>query len=297
MHNIAKLYQECAVENYLGPARVIKQDVSENYLRIAVTGRQGAAETTARPLISISPPPAAGDEVLVIENNSGEFFVIGILSQAAPASGNVRLNMADGKFASIVSSENGQILNVYSHTHELLFEYDPASKKARIFSDAQHVVFEAPKGDMELNAAGNLRLKGHHVEITARSGIQLSAGKIVEALKSALLILPGKIDASALEVKVTARRAGVVLDEAVNTIKTAVHKIGTLKLLAGKIETTAATLIEKTKNSYRTMENLNQVKAGRMRMLINKTFHLKSKSSVIKAEDDVKVKGEKIHLG
>ena len=297
MHNIAKIYQERAVENYLGPARVIKQDVSENLLHIAVTGRQGAAETTARPLISISPPPAAGDEVLVVENNSGEFFVIGILSQSAPVSDNARLSMADGAFASIVSSENGRTLNVYSSSNELLFEYDPELKKTRLFAAAENVVFEAPKGDIELTAAGNIRLRGHHVEINGRSGIGLSAGRMVETLKSALLILPGKIDASALEVKVTARRAGIFLDEAVNTIKTAVHKIGTVKLLAGKIETTATTLIEKTKNTYRSMENLNQVKAGRMRMLINKTFHLKSKSCVIKAEDDVKVKGEKIHLG
>ena len=297
MRNIAKIYKGPVYEKYLGPARVVENSASGDCLQIALTGAEDGAEMTARPLASIAPSPAAGDDVLVVEDNNGDFFVVGILSQAKPVSADARLSAADGAFASIVCSEKGRTLNVFSSSNELLFEYDPVLKKARLFAAAENVVFEAPKGDIELTAAGNICLRGHHVEINGRSGIGLSAGRMVETLKSALLILPGKIDASALEVKVTARRAGIFLDEAVNTIKTAVHKIGTLKLLAGKIETTATTLIEKTKNTYRTMENLNQVKAGRMRMLINKTFHLKSKSCVIKAEDDVKVKGEKIHLG
>ena len=297
MHNIAKIYEKRVFEKYLGPGRVIKADCPGGMLQIKLTGREHQPEITARPLVSFSPLPSTGDSVLVMEDGTGDFFVIGILTRAASDFFQDRLQTADGAFAAIVRSEKGETLNVYSESNALLFEYDPMSKKARLFSESENVAFEAPGGDIEIAAAGSIRLKGHHVEVSGTSGIDFSVGKMVETLKTALTLLPGKMDVSAQEIKISARRASLFLDEARNIFKSAFYKIGTVKLLADKMETTASTLVEKTKNTYRTMENLNQVKAGRMRVLVHKAFHLKSKSSVIKAEDDVKIKGEKIHLG
>ena len=56
-------------------------------------------------------------------------------------------------------------------------------------------------------------------------------------------------------------------------------------------------VIAKARNIYQTVEELSQVRAGRMRTIVAKTFHFKSKKAFVKAEEDYKIKAEKIHLG
>lgn len=69
------------------------------------------------------------------------------------------------------------------------------------------------------------------------------------------------------------------------------------KLILGKLNTSVGRLIEKAKNVYRQVENLNQLKAGRMRTRVKGSYHLKGESLNQKAEKDVRIDGEKINLG
>jgi hypothetical protein len=69
------------------------------------------------------------------------------------------------------------------------------------------------------------------------------------------------------------------------------------KLFLGKLNTTVGRLIEKAKNVYRQVDNLNQLKAGRMRSLVKGSYHLKSESINQKAEKEVRIDGDKINLG
>jgi hypothetical protein len=73
--------------------------------------------------------------------------------------------------------------------------------------------------------------------------------------------------------------------------------IAQTKLFLGKLNTTVGRLIEKAKNVYRQVDNLNQLKAGRMRTLIKGSYHLKSESINQKADKDVRIDGDKINLG
>ncbi len=73
--------------------------------------------------------------------------------------------------------------------------------------------------------------------------------------------------------------------------------IAQTKLFLGKLNTTVGRLIEKAKNVYRQVDNLNQLKAGRMRTLIKGSYHLKSESINQKAEKEVRIDGDKINLG
>lgn len=64
-----------------------------------------------------------------------------------------------------------------------------------------------------------------------------------------------------------------------------------------RLETLAGTVVERARNAYRTVEQLAQFRAGRMRTLVDQAFHFRSRRAVVKAEEDFKIKGEKIHLG
>lgn len=74
-------------------------------------------------------------------------------------------------------------------------------------------------------------------------------------------------------------------------------KTVTSRWIADRVETLAGSIVEKARNAYRTVERLSQLTTGRMRTLVDETYHLKSKRAFLKSEEDFKIKGDKIHLG
>ena len=69
------------------------------------------------------------------------------------------------------------------------------------------------------------------------------------------------------------------------------------RTVARRIETLATTVIERAQNTYRKVEGLAQLRAGRMRTLVDATYHIKSKKTYLRADTDVKIDGKRIHLG
>ena len=74
-------------------------------------------------------------------------------------------------------------------------------------------------------------------------------------------------------------------------------KAASSRWIVDRMETMAGTLVEKARNAYRTVEQLTQLRTGRMRTLVDQTFQFKSLKAFLKSEEDFKIKGEKIHLG
>jgi hypothetical protein len=74
-------------------------------------------------------------------------------------------------------------------------------------------------------------------------------------------------------------------------------KSASTRWVVDRMETLAGTLVEKARNAYRTVEQLSQLKTGRMRTLVDQTFHFRSRKAFLKSDEDFKIKGEKIHLG
>jgi hypothetical protein len=67
--------------------------------------------------------------------------------------------------------------------------------------------------------------------------------------------------------------------------------------VAGALEVRATQLVERAKNAYREAEELAQQRAGRLRVVAETTFHLLAQRALVKAEQDVRIKGEEIALG
>ncbi len=298
MENIARIYTDQSSKRFFGTAYIIKSNEKERgTVVVALNNSSEEKKITARLAIESDQSFTFGDEVLVVEDNQNNFFIIGVLRKKHRSEQQGKLSVADGAYASITTENNRQLLSVHSSEDELLFKYDPHSQKASIFSGTENVVFEATNGNIEINAAGKIHLNANQIEFSGKSEIEFSVGKLLEKTRTALSLTQGKLDVSSRDVKVSARRTALFIEQSKNAIKSVISRIESVRLMAGKVETKASSIIEKTENSYRTVEKLNQVKSGRMRMLIHNAFNLKSKTTVIKADDDVKVKGEKIHLG
>jgi hypothetical protein len=73
--------------------------------------------------------------------------------------------------------------------------------------------------------------------------------------------------------------------------------IDAVKIVSKTVTSITGRLIRKARESYRWIENLEQVKVGRLRYLARESLYLKGKRSSLMAETKVKIDGEKIHLG
>lgn len=70
-----------------------------------------------------------------------------------------------------------------------------------------------------------------------------------------------------------------------------------IALRADKVETVAKTVFERCRSAYRWVKETVQTRAGRMRTVVDGHSTLRAERIVETAEKDVKIDGEKIHLG
>jgi hypothetical protein len=71
----------------------------------------------------------------------------------------------------------------------------------------------------------------------------------------------------------------------------------TLGVRARRAEVIVGRLIERAREVYREAEELAETRAGRLRFLAGKTLHFLAERALVKAREDVKIKGEKIYVG
>ena len=77
-------------------------------------------------------------------------------------------------------------------------------------------------------------------------------------------------------------------------IKSEVEKV---KVFAGSVDSWLDRLSQRVKRVYRTVEDLDQLKAGRIDHSAKKTMHLHGQHTLMTAQELVKLDGEQIHMG
>ncbi|MFO0607243.1 MAG: DUF3540 domain-containing protein [Polyangiales bacterium] len=138
-------------------------------------------------------------------------------------------------------------------------ERDDASGRAVVRLPRGGVRFESD-GDLELAARAAVRVEGARVEARAREAEVTVARGVVKA-----------------------RRWELVASVAVQAVEA--------------LETRAARVVTRAKSVYQEVEDLAQTHAGRVRVVADEALHLHAKRALLKADEDVKVRGEKVHLG
>jgi len=154
-------------------------------------------------------------------------------------------------------------------------EYDAISDKARIIVDAADLEFVSPTGSISFVAGEGIRFEGDARRLDARSSVTLRGD----------------------EVRVSGERGIVALKQATYAGDAVSAKVGRLHWIADRIESTAGVVIERARNVFSRIEHLSETKAGRVRMLVAATFHVKARRAVVKADEDYKVQAERIDLG
>jgi hypothetical protein len=131
-------------------------------------------------------------------------------------------------------------------------------------------------GGVELHADhGKLQVDAQQIDLAAHQGVSLQAPKIdMTAIAGDLKF--HRLEASAQEFQA---------------------RLGVVTTIAQSVNSTVGRLIQKAKNSFRWIENLDETRAGRVRMKVDERFHLHAKHATMLADGQVKIDGEKIDLG
>jgi hypothetical protein len=276
----------------MGPALVLEVEESGSFIQVQVENDYQISEIRVRKAISTEINP--GDTVLILGENPDNIYIIGILEQKElHESSKSRIILEGGTHATRV----GESLRVFSRKRELLFEYDEKNGKAKINLDSGDIEFITRNGNINFAASKDILLNGQTIGITSRSGTIVGTTDSQGQINSALSLSKDELSIESQTIGMKAQKGDLQISDTAFTGDKINANIGFVKFFTDRIETFAQTIKSTAKNVYKTVEELYQLKSGRMRTLVKSTFHLKSKKSMLKSDDDFKVRAEKIHLG
>jgi hypothetical protein len=268
----------------------------EGYVRI--TNRLDPVEKDARIAVYPRPRLASGDEVLTMVDGRGRIYVVGVLSCRQEAKPPIaRVELEDGSYAEIDHASADGSLKLYSKANELLVDYRSRTGTVRVNVAAGNLEFSTANGSIAFHSAKDILMDGHHVAVNARNDLRVGVEAPTGSGGPVLSMKTGRMLLASPALEMSAQRATLFLQEAQIAGKKLLGRIGSVHLIARKFESVADTVMARAKNVYRTVSELSQLKAGRQRVLIEKTSHLKARQTILKSEGDFKVKAEKIHLG
>ena len=139
--------------------------------------------------------------------------------------------------------------------------------------------------------------------------------------ESAALMLPGgvalhtgrgalQVDAQRIELNASERVAieaptvaveGVSGELSFHRLSASMHEVqarfGVVSTLAQNVTSTIGRLVQKTRDSFRWTENVDETRAGRVRMQVEERLHISAQHASLLAEGQVKIDGSKIDLG
>lgn len=285
-----------------GPGFV--EAVEEGYV---VVNRHGATVRCLNALASLY-EPHVGDAVLVVRGSAGEAYVAGVLVRSpvvetvgametvtvAGVPGTPMATLSDGTTV----HTDGVGLSVRDARGALVFEHRAGERKSVLHVPRGDLEIRADEGDISLHAGGTVRLHGDTgLELGAcgRVGIGVKGPGAATTTRMELTPERATLTAAALDVRTV--RAEVTVDDGRVMARTLSTVVETSRVVAGVIDTTVTRAVTRAQNVFQEVEELAQMQAGRMRTLVRGTYHLFGRRAVVKADEDVKIKGDKIHLG
>jgi hypothetical protein len=239
-----------------------------------------------------------GDHVLTVCDKAGACYIIGVLNQPkVRLAGEKTLTTNDGASVSVDNDHGAEEITVRNRRGKILFTYHPEKEKCTVC---------VPEGDLEfLSTSGNIDLlAGKNVRIKSKDGILMEGEKKISMhtngsaslRQSALVLDESQARLTGHKVSMKAALGEFALARTILRSSRLSAKIDRARVCFDHLETLAGTINQKTQYMYQQVDRLLQINSGRMRTFIQSLFHLKAKRTYLKAEQDMKLKGEKIHL-
>ncbi len=132
-----------------------------------------------------------------------------------------------------------------------------------------------PGGAALHTADGALRIEASRIELSACEAVA------VEAPKLALAGLLGELKFHRLDASISEAHA----------------RIGMLSTVANRVTSTIGRLVQKTRDSFRWTANLDETRAGRVRVKVEERLHVTARHASLLADGQMKIDGAKVDIG
>jgi hypothetical protein len=293
MTNVATLYDTNNQKSLFGEAKILTVDNEKRTAKIYLEDLSGIQEIEAAMAIAYDCDLIQGDKVLIAGENIHAIYIIGVLTPKSHS----KTYSQSGSYTFLAESVDRSTFQIFSKRNELVIEYDAMKEKTKIHCPAGDLEFLAPAGNMVFQSAKSIELSGETISLKSKKRFDTLVQEHPGSSVSSLSIGNHQAKVSCPDLRVTAKRGNFFIDDLVITGKKVLGNLVHATIKANKLETRTQSIINKTNSLYQFVENLTQLKTGRLKTLIEKTYHLKSKSTVLKSEEDFKIKANKINLG
>jgi hypothetical protein len=207
------------------------------------------------------------------------------------------IETAEGARASIDGSEGDARIRVHDERGALIFEYRPAEGRSVVYAPSGNLELRADSGSIDLVAAEAVRVKSTRaVVIESEEAVHLEATDRGKASVSRLSLLRRAMVMAAPLVSTRAAKSEVEADVVEVKARESTSTVEHVRQVVETLETSASRILERAKESYREVEGLSQTRAGRLRMVAEKTLHVLGQRTLIKAYEDMKLRAEKIYI-
>ena len=154
-------------------------------------------------------------------------------------------------------------------------------------------------GDAFVLAVLEQRCEGvTNIEVDGDIALSTTTGKVAIAAQEGVdVVSPSPVKIAAGEVSITAA-LGRLRVEALDVLGRVVDaEFGKVKVFASSIDSVLERFTQRARYSRRTVEELDQVKAGHIDYAAAGNTHLRGENTLVSAEDLVKLNAEQVHLG
>ncbi|MCB9596903.1 MAG: DUF3540 domain-containing protein [Sandaracinaceae bacterium] len=252
------------------PLTVRDADGARSRARLAVTGYA----------------PTTGDAVLTTRDDDGVVWIIGVI-QDTP--------VGDTPLLDAALEPRADPRRVHDRSGRLLFEYDPVEHRAVLHVPDGDLVLRVPEGQLELEARDGVSIRSpEEVRVESGRGVRVEASHPAGAAH--VEVTPGEVSVFGSLIRAAGRRAELAVTEAVLRAEELESRTRRSRIVAEVIDTRAGRIVERARDSYREVERLAQVRAGRLRFAAEKAAQMVGDTLLLKARKTAKVKGERIHL-
>ena len=305
-------FQGVPFADHFGPARVLEVDREAGRVQVMMGASDDPAEEHSGPRRAWAqwalPQPCTaswGDTLLIAGQTIDDLYVIGALGfagqpaddEAPPAEG-AELQLQSGARAVVARESDGERLEVYSEQGRLLFSYAPSGGRSRVELPEGDVEFVSRKGKIDFVAAGGVRFFSREpIELTSAAEVRLAALDAAGKTFSALGVGTRRLDLQSEEIRVKSKKGRLEIDRASFVGRSFSSSVKVLRSVAERSESVVGTAIEKARNVYRSVEELSQLRAGRVRTLVSDFYDLKSRNTRIRSDEEVRVDAKRINLG
>ncbi|MFO0548761.1 MAG: DUF3540 domain-containing protein [Polyangiaceae bacterium] len=225
---------------------------------VAIRRESGEPDAVLAQLSSAAMDAQAGDEVVVLGEGESA-FVMSVLGAARGPSARAVVARS-GASASLDEHAGRERLVVRDRDDKVLFEVDAETGRTVISAARGNLALRAPDGDLELEAKGAVRVRSQAFDVSAE-------------------------------------KAELALDDVAFAGERLRAKIGDVRNVFGRLETVTQRLFETAKSAFRNVEDLSQLRAGRVRTLVKKGYYVRGGHAAVEAEEDVKLDAKQIRLG